>query len=236
MESAISKTPGTRTLHDDVEEGKAMKITVFGARGRVGRRIVAEALSRGHEVTAVVRDASQLSDLPAAAQGRVADAGNPLQVATVSTGQDVVVNATRPAAGDEGSVAATTKGLLEGLSRSGARLLVVGGAATLVVPGSGGKTVLQDPRYLPIRARHVAEASARQLQVCLAAPRVDWAYLSPAAQLAAGERTGRYRVGGNELLVDGEGNSRISIEDLAVALIDEAERPRHHRERFTVAY
>lgn len=213
-----------------------MRIAVLGARGNVGRRVVAEALARGHEVTAIVRDPNQLSDIPAGAEARIADAAKPSDVASVSADQDVVICATRPPEGQEALIEKTTRGMLEGLVASSPRLLVVGGAATLSVPGSMGKTVLEDSRYLPVSARPVAEASARQYAICRGENRIDWAYLSPAAALAPGERTGTYRVGRDELLVDQQGNSSISMEDLAVALLHEVERPRHHRERFTVGY
>lgn len=84
--------------------------------------------------------------------------------------------------------------------------------------------------------RDIALACNEQLEVCRAETGVDWAYLSPAALLEPGERTGNYRLGTDELVVDTEGNSTISMEDLAVALLDEAEWPQHHRTRFTAAY
>ena len=213
-----------------------MRITVFGAAGNVGSRVVAEALSRGHEVTAVVRDPARFHELPAAANARAGDAGNIKDVAEVSTGQDVVINATRPASGSESEIVATTKALMDGLARTGVRLLVVGGAASLLVPGTGGTTVIDDPNFLPASARDVAKASLDQYEVCRSEARVDWAYLCPPAQLAPGERTGNYRLGTNELLLDAEGNSTISMEDLAIVLLDEAEQPKHHRTRFTAAY
>ncbi len=213
-----------------------MKITVLGARGNVGRRVVSEALERGHEVTAVVRSPAQLDDLPAAATARLGDAASADDIAELGAVTDVVINATRPTPGHEDEIVAPTRGLMDGLARTGTRLLIVGGAATLTVPGSDGKTVLEDPRYLPPEARPVAAASAAQQEVCLAETRVDWTYLSPPAQLAPGTRTGRYRVGTDELLIDAEGRSRISMEDLAVALVDKAEHPQRRRQRFTVAY
>jgi putative NADH-flavin reductase len=212
-----------------------MKITVLGATGNAGSRVVAEALSRGHEVTAVVRNLTGSNDLPAA-RVRTGDVGNVADVAKVSAGQDVVISAIRPAPGHESDIIPTTRSLMDGLAQTGVRLLVVGGAATLKVPGTDGKTVIEDPNYLPVSARHIGKASAGQFEVCLAETRVDWAYLSPAAQFAPGERTGNYRLGTDELLVDAEGISKISMEDLAVVLLDEAERPRHHRSRFTAAY
>ena len=213
-----------------------MRITVLGATGKVGSRVVTEALSRGHEVTAVVRNSTRFNDLPAAAKARAGDVDNVEDVARVSTGQDVVISTIRPAPGNESDIIPTTRSLMAGLAQTGVRLLVVGGAATLTVPGTGGKTVIEDSNFLPVSARHIGKASADQLDVCRAETRVDWAYLSPPAQLAPGKRTGNYRLGTDELLLDPEGNSTISMEDLAVVLLDEAERPKHHRTRFTAGY
>ena len=213
-----------------------MRITVLGAAGNVGSRVVAEALSRGHEVTAVVRNSAGFNDLPAAAKVRAGDVGNVEDVAKVSAGQDVVISAVRPAPGNESDIIPTTRSLMDGLAQTGVRLLGVGGAATLTVPGTGGKKVIEDSNFLPVSARHIGKASADQFEAYLAETRVDWAYLSPPAQLEPGERTGNYRLGTDELLLDAEGNSTISMEDLAVVLVDEAERPKHHRTRFTAAY
>jgi len=213
-----------------------MKITVLGSTGNAGRRVVAEALSRGHEVTAVVRNSVGSNDLPAAVKVLVGDVGNVEDVAKVSAGQDVVISAIRPTPGQESDAIPTTRSLMDGLAQTGVRLLVVGGAATLTVPGTEGKTVIEDSNYLPISARHIGKASADQFEVCLAETRVDWAYLSPAAHFAPGERTGNYRLGTDELLVDAEGISKISMEDVAVVLLDEVEQPKHHRTRFTAAY
>jgi uncharacterized protein len=210
-----------------------MRITVFGAGGNVGSRVVAEALSRGHEVTAVVRDPARFHG-PPAAEVRIGDAGNVENVAELSVGQDVVISATRPVPGREGELVTTVRALLTGLARTGVRLLVVGGAGSLTVPGTGG-TVIEDPDF-PVGWRDIALACNDQLEACRVETEVDWAYLSPAALLEPGERTGDYRLGADELLVDAEGSSAISMEDLAVALLDEAERPKHHRTRFTVAY
>lgn len=212
-----------------------MRITVFGAAGNVGSRVVAEALFRGHEVSAVVRDPARFHELPAAANARAGDAADVEDVAQLSAGQDVVISATRPVPGSERELVATAEALLTGVARTGVRLVVVGGAASLTVPGAGGITVIDDPNFHSAY-RDLALACAEQLEVCRAEAEVDWAYLSPPARMKPGERTGHYRLGTDELLVDVEGNSTISIEDLAVALLDEAERPKHHQTRFTAAY
>ena len=212
-----------------------MRITVFGAAGSVGSRVVAEALARGHDVTAVVRNPARVSELPAGATVRAGDAANVEDVEELSAGQDVVISATRPAPGRERELVTTTQALLAGLSRTGGSLLVVGGAATLRLPGGEGRTVVEAPDFPPAW-RDIALACAGQLEVCRAERHVDWTYLSPPALLEPGTRTGHYRLGRDELLVDDTGRSAISMEDLAVALLDEAERPRHRRTRFTVAY
>ncbi|WP_340559451.1 NAD(P)-dependent oxidoreductase [Streptomyces sp. GSL17-111] len=217
-----------------------MRITVFGAAGGVGSRVVAEAVSRGHDVTAVVRDTTRFPSLHPGAIHRTGDAARPEDVAALAADQDVVITATRPAPGQEHELPRTTAALMSALaevpgpSGTGVRLLVVGGAGGLTVPGTGG-TVLDQPDFPPFLVP-IARACNEQLAVCRAETRVDWTYLSPASLLEPGERTGRYRLGTDELLIDADGHSRISMEDLAVALLDEAENPRHRRVRFTAAY
>ncbi|MGW6061883.1 NAD(P)-dependent oxidoreductase [Streptomyces sp. NPDC055189] len=214
-----------------------MRITVFGAAGNVGSRVVAEALTRGHDVTAVVRDPARFGELHPAATHRAGDAGVPEQVAALSAGQDLVVNATRPAPGREPEHAAISRALLAGMHKTGVRLLVVGGAGSLTVPGSGGVLAVDDPAYVPTAWRHIALASNAQFDAVRTADTdVDWTYVSPSALLEPGVRTGSYRLGADELIVDADGKSAVSMEDLAVAVLDEAERPKHHRTRFTVGY
>ncbi|MGW7559106.1 NAD(P)-dependent oxidoreductase [Streptomyces sp. NPDC054757] len=212
-----------------------MRITVFGAAGNVGGRVVAEALSRGHEVTAAVRDPARATALPAAVRVRTGDAGDPDDVATLSAGQDLVISAVRPPVGRERELVTATAAVLAGAARAGVRVLVVGGAGSLTVPGTGGATVIDGPDFPP-DWRPIALACDEQLAVCRADTAADWACLSPAALLEPGIRTGRYRLGADELVVGADGTSSISLEDLAVVLLDEAETPRHHRVRFTAGY
>jgi putative NADH-flavin reductase len=146
-----------------------------------------------------------------------------------------VISATRPAPGSEKDLVAAARSLLAGLARTNVRLLLVGGAATLTVPGAGGRTVIDDPSF-PTAWQDIALACKAQLEACRADANADWTYLSPAALLEPGERRGSYRLGLDELVVDGEGTSSISMEDFAVALLDEAEQPTHRRVRFTVGY
>ena len=197
-----------------------MRITVFGATGAVGREVVTEARARGHEV----RPASRSTGVDAT---RAAD------VARLSAGQDVVIGATRPRPGHEPELAAVTHALLAGLRGSDTRLLVVGGAGSLRTPAGG---LVHDAPGFPPALRPIALAGAEQLAACQAEPDVDWAYLSPPMLLEPGPRTGRYRLGADDLVLGEDGESSISTADLAVALLDEAEQPKHHRVRFTVGY
>ena len=203
-----------------------MKIVIVGAAGMVGSRVLTEAAGRGHDVLAIVRTRRpDAPDVPVVE----ADAGDPERMATLFAGADAVVAAARPAPGEEHTVAATTTALLDA---AGTRILVVGGAAPLRVPGGG--LVLDDPRYVPPEYRAIASASAAQLEVCRAHP-ADWVYLSPPAVLEPGARTGVYRRGTTTLLVRPDGSSRISAEDLAAAVVDELENPGPDR-HFTVGY
>ncbi|MGV9878390.1 NAD(P)-dependent oxidoreductase [Streptomyces sp. NPDC003006] len=215
-----------------------MRITVFGAAGNVGSRVVTEALARGHEVTAVVRDPARYPELHPDATHRTGDAGNPDHVAELATGRDVMVNATRPAPGREHDHVTITRAILSGLAHTpGIRLLVVGGAGSLTVPDREGTLAIDDPRYVPTAWRHIAEASNAQYDALRTADTpVNWTYLSPSAILEPGTRTGTFRVGKDDLLVDTDGNSSLSMEDLAVALLDETEHPEHSRARFTAGY
>ncbi|MEJ2858029.1 MULTISPECIES: NAD(P)-dependent oxidoreductase [unclassified Saccharothrix] len=184
-----------------------------------------EALRRGHDVTRVTR--SPRPDFVAA------DATDPAQVARLARSTDVVISATRPVAGAERDLVVTAKALLEGLREDRTRLIVVGGAATLRTPN--GVLVHEEPGF-PAEILPIALACAEQHAVFAEESEVDWTYASPPALIEPGERTGAYRLGRDDLLVDGQGVSAISMEDFAVALLDEVAEPRHRRERFTVAY
>jgi putative NADH-flavin reductase len=155
-----------------------MRILVLGAAGSVGAAVVVEALVRGHAVTAAVRRPASLELLPPGVDGQLGDAGDAGDVARLSRGHDVLVAATRPPDGAEQEVVPTTMALLDGAGRSGVRVLVVGGAATLTVPGTG-QQVLEDEGLVPPEVQPIARASAAQLAVCRASTGVDWTYLSP---------------------------------------------------------
>ncbi len=213
-----------------------MKITIFGAAGDVGSRAVAEALSRGHEVSAVVRNAAQFDRLPNAAIACVGNVGDTNDVARLAKGQDLVISAIRPPTGHEDQLPILTQTILDGATYSGARVLIVGGAASLKMPGQDNITVMTAPGFLPDAVLPIARACVAQYSLICNNTQANWSYLCPPAMLTPGTRTGAYRIGADELLVDKEGNSAISMEDFAVVLLDEAERPKHHQIRFTAAY
>ncbi|MFC0624124.1 NAD(P)-dependent oxidoreductase [Kribbella deserti] len=212
-----------------------MRITVFGAAGVVGSRVVTEALSRGHQLIAVGRNPARLAGLPAEITVRQGDAANVEDVAALSAGQDLVISATRPVPGSEHELVIAAKALLAGVASTGVRLIAVGGASSLVIPNSAGTTVADAPGF-PADLLPIATACTEQLEVFRADTTASWTYLSPPALLEPGERTGSFRLGLDDLIVDAHGNSSISTEDFAIALLDEAERPRHPRKRFTVGY
>lgn len=211
-----------------------MKVIVLGAAGDVGRRVVAEALARGHQVTAQVRSAASSHLLPAEASAQVAEV--PGDLASLLTGQDVVISALRPADGQEAALPVLTAAVLDAAAKEGARVLVVGGAARLRLPDQNGETVLTAPGFLPPDIIPIAEACQRQYERCLSERVAQWTYASPAALLQPGARTGSYRLGTDTLVTDASGASRISLEDFAVALLDEAEVSQFPRSGFTVGY
>ncbi|SRR5579884_2343782 len=211
-----------------------MKIALFGASGTIGQRIAQEALRRGHQVTAIVRDPAgvQISDPQlTVTQGNVLD---PANVAQVAAGHDVVVSAISPRGQSLQAVPDAAHSLLDGVKRAGVkRLVIVGGAGSLeVAPGLR----LADTPDFPAAWKGIAQAHHEALDVYRQNSDVDWAYASPAAFIAPGERTGTYRLGTDQLVTDEKGESRISAEDFAVALLDEIEQPRFSRQRFTAAY
>lgn len=213
-----------------------MRITVYGATGEVGTRVVSEALSRGHRVTAVSRRGDlDVDRFDSAANLSVvaADVSHSADVIATATGQDLVISATRPRAGNEPALAVTTRTILAGLRDTGVRLIMVGGAASLRT--DNGFTLAEQPDF-PQHLRPIAMACNEQLAACRNDSIVDWTYVSPPALLFPGQRTGVFRVGFDDLLVDETGDSRISLEDFAVALVNEADNPRHRRTRFTVGY
>ncbi len=207
-----------------------MKIAIIGATGLVGSKLLSESLHRGHEVTAIVRNPERLPTHPKirAAKG---DVTNPAELAPLVAGHDVVISAFNPGKDERGT---GTRSIIDAVKRSGVeRLLVVGGAGTLEI--APGKRLVDQPDF-PAQWKDGALRTAAFLDQLREETELDWAFVSPAAMLAPGERTGHYRVGGGQFMTDSDGESRISLEDYAVAMLDETERPHHHRKRLSVAY
>ncbi|WP_030295627.1 NAD(P)-dependent oxidoreductase [Streptomyces katrae] len=214
------------------------KIALFGATGTIGALVLREALRRGHEVTAVVRDPAKLAD-PGAEVLR-GDVLDPHSVAEAAAGRDVVVSAIGPGSGDPGVLVTAAKSLIGGLCTLGPetprpRVIVVGGAGSLRTPE--GPPVWQAPGLPePVRALMHAHGEALDFLRTVPVEEVRWTCLSPAAQIGPGERTGTYRLALDDLIVDEDGRSHISAEDYAVALVDEIERDAHPGLRFTIGY
>ena len=203
-----------------------MKIALIGVSGHAGSRLLAELLSRGHTVTGIARGAPKLENRPGLVL-ETGDATQPARLAPLLAGHDVVVSAARFQSSDPQALIAAVK-------QAGVpRLMVVGGAASLEV--APGKMLLDAPGF-PEAYRPEAEAGLRCLDALRAEKDLDWTFLSPSAEFAPGKRTGRFRLGGNQLLTDANGKSRISMEDFAIAFVDELEAPKHPRQRFTVGY
>lgn len=203
-----------------------MNIAIFGATGRIGSRLLDEALARGHRVTAVAREPEKLAHREGLAALR-GDLKDEAAVAQLVRGHDAVLTAVH-------FTDAGAEDFLRIVKRAGVpRLLVTGGAGSLfVAPG----LQLVDSAEFPAAARPEAEAGRRFLETLKRESEVAWTFLSPSLLILPGERSGSFRLGGDELLRDAEGQSRISMEDFAVAMLDELERPRHVRQRFTVGY
>jgi uncharacterized protein len=208
-----------------------MRLIIFGASGALGSRLVTEALARGHEVTAAAR--TPPSD-PRDTEWTTADATDAASVASVASGHDAALSAVTQHDRPE-VLAEVAGGLLDGLQRAGVgRLVVAGGAGSLM--NAEGQRLVDSPGFHDDwKPEALAQAAAldRYLQT---ETDVNWTYISPAVLLEPGERTGTYRVGADQLLVDERGRSRITMEDFAIAMLDEAEHPRHPRQRFTVAH
>ena len=211
-----------------------MKIALFGASGMIGSRILQEALARGHEVTVVARDPAKLRLDHPKAHALKGDVLDPASVTAAVLGQDAVISAYGPGHhGDPQDVVKAARALVAGVKPAGVqRLLVVGGAGGLEVkPG----LQLADTPEFPAAWKPIADAHRDALPV-LRGSDLDWTYFSPAALIQPGARTGKYRTGTDRLVTDDKGESRISAEDYAAAMLEELERPRHLRGRMTAAY
>lgn len=200
-------------------------IALLGATGNVGSRLLDEALSRGHQVTSLVRDPARLA--PRAGLTVVAGDVTDPRAAKALAGHEVLISSLR--------FADIAPGTLIDFARATGipRLLIVGGAASLHLPD--GARLFDAPGF-PAEYRTEAGAGIATLDALRGVSDLNWVFVSPQMVFAPGERTGGFRLGDDALLFDAAGDSHISYEDFAVALLDEAERPVHHRTRFTVGY
>lgn len=201
-----------------------MKIAIYGATGMIGSRLAAEAVARGHEVVGVTRSGGEL---PAGVSPVRGDAGDATLAAGVADAADVVFSAIGPSrtGGDRRAYLAQVRNLAETLG--GKRLLVVGGAGSLLVDG---RRLVDDPGF-PDAYKGEALIAAEALDYFRGlGDEVNWTFISPAPVIAPGERTGVYTLG-----LDSPAGDAVSAEDFAVALIDEVEKPAHERRRFTLA-
>lgn len=203
-----------------------MKIALIGATGFIGSRLLAELTSRGHQVTAIVRNPEKVPQ-GAGVTAKTGDVYDKDGLAALLAGHDATISAVHFSASDPATLLAAVK-------QSGVkRYLVVGGAGSLEV--APGVKLFDTPEFPAIYLDEARKGGAF-LDLLKGESGLDWTFLSPSAVIAPGERTGQFRLGKDQLLVDGRGQSRISAEDYAVALVDELEMPAHARQRFTVGY
>ncbi|WP_413704083.1 NAD(P)-dependent oxidoreductase [Pseudomonas sp. Pseusp16] len=202
------------------------KIAIIGATGRAGSQLLEEALRRGHSVTAIARDTSKIAQRDGVVSKDV-DALDAAALQAAVAGHDVVISAahfsTLPASAVTGPV-----------KKAGVnRLLVVGGAGSLLLPDG---TRVIDSKGFPEAYKAEASAGAEFLANLREERDLEWTFLSPSAEFVEGERTGKFRVGKDDLLVSSAGRSWITFADYAIAMLDEVEAPKHSRQRFTVGY
>lgn len=213
-----------------------MKTVLLGATGMAGTRIAAEAVRRGDEVVAVSRSGAAPVDSPLVT-AIAADAGSVREIAEVVKDADVVASALAPArdgSDPRGPFVALYEAVLDGVRAGGVRrMVIVGGAGSLQVDQD---TLLKDTPAVPDQVKPEAEALIDVLARLRAVDDLEWTYVTPAANFAPGERTGKFRIGGDAVLTDSEGNCSISAEDYAIAFVDELENAEHPKTRICVAY
>ena len=203
-----------------------MKIAVIGASGNAGSRITAELARRGHSVTAIARHPDKIASGANVTPTR-GDVMDQAGLARLLAGHDAAISSVHFLASDPAKLIGAAKDSKVG------RYLVVGGAGSLEV--SPGVRLVTTPGF-PVVYKAEAEKGAAFLDLLRAERELSWTFLSPSALFVAGERTGKFRLGTDQLLTGSDGKSSISFEDFAVALADEIERPAHIRQRFTVGY
>lgn len=216
-------------------------VVLIGASGFVGNAILNELLERGHHVTAVVRNTSKITAKSENLKVKEIDVENAPAIIEAMKGKDAVISAYNPGWSNPNMYEDTLRvypKILEEVKESGVkRLLIVGGAGSLFVkPGLR----LVDTGTLPEAWLPGVKSMAKFfLETLVNEKELDWVFFSPAANLGnltTGVRTGKFRLGKDDLIVDEKGESFISVEDYAMAMVDELEQENHHRERFTIGY
>ncbi|MFJ1308556.1 NAD(P)-dependent oxidoreductase [Agrobacterium sp. P15N1-A] len=201
------------------------KIALIGASGNAGSRILKELSDRGHQVTAIARNPEKIASLPNV-EAKKGDVFDQAGLSELLKGHDAVISSVHFTASDPAT-------LIEAVRASGVqRYLVVGGAGSLEI--APGQRVVDLPDF-PAAYKAEATKGAEFLDILKQEKQLDWTFLSPSAEFVPGERTGKFRIGKDNLLSNDKG-SRISFEDYAIALVDEIEKPQHSRQRFTVGY
>lgn len=212
-----------------------MKIALIGASGYVGKALQKEAVSRGHQVTALVRHPDKV-EKAAGVTARAVDVNDRKALAAAIADADVVVSAFNGGWGDPdiyNKHRAGSDSIREAAKAAGKRVVIVGGAGSLYAPDG---TQFVDGEHFPKDYKDGALAARDALNDLRKETTLDWTFLSPPFVLKPGERTGKYRVGAENPIFNDKGESTISVEDLSVAVLDEVETPKHRRERFTVGY
>lgn len=211
-----------------------MKVTLIGT-GFVGSAVLDELLQRGHQVTVLARHPEKLAARPGLTV-RAGSAQNPEDVQAAAAGQDAVISAYNPGwtvPDIHDQFLAGTRAIFAGVKAAGTkRLLVVGGAGSLYV--APGVQLVDTPEF-PADWKQGALAAREALNLIRLETGLEWTFLSPAILLEPGVRTGQYRVGQDAPLMNSDGPGRISVQDMAVAIVDEIEQPQHICQRFTVA-
>lgn len=207
-----------------------MKIAVIGAGGKAGSEIVKEALDRGHEVTAIVRNPAKVTDSRASVLEKdiLSLTAEDLRI------YDAVINAFGAPFGEEHLHVEAGNVLIEALKNvPDTRLIVVGGAGSLYVDEARTVKVVDTPGF-PDFVKPTALNQGKNLEILQTTEGLRWTFVSPSANFAVGERTGAYVKGKDHLLVNSKGESYVSYADYAIAIVDELEQPQHIGERFTV--
>lgn len=213
-------------------------VVLIGASGFVGTAILNELLNRGHKVTAIVRDPAKVTASNPNLKVVQADVTDTDVLIEASKGKDAVISAYNPGWKNPNIYEETLKNyplIVDSVKKAGVeRLLIVGGARTLFY--APGKMVM-DADDVPAKLLPgIKSLGEFYLNTLRKENDIDWIFLSPAANMTPGERTGKFRIGKDDLVIDVNGDSNISVEDYAVAMVDELEQKHHHKERFTIGY